>query len=198
MILCLISQTEGCPIPLDFAMIVDGSGSISRRNFIKLKDFMQDLLDGFDISEEGTHIAVIEYSTQASLKIKFNDFSGARLNAANIKRKILGIKREKGYTYIDKALRLANNDVFSEKSGMRPNVTKVSSTEYCKRRYLTPQIPIDGLHVTSRRPCWWTGTIRFFSSGSYLSFLRKPLWTNVVLFCPPTWRRCKPPIVTYI
>ena len=25
---------------------------------------------------------------------------------------------------------------------------------------------IDGLHVTSWRPCWWTGTIRFFSSGS--------------------------------
>ena len=25
---------------------------------------------------------------------------------------------------------------------------------------------IDGLHVTSWRPCWCTGTIRFFSSGS--------------------------------
>ena len=25
---------------------------------------------------------------------------------------------------------------------------------------------INGLHVTSWRPCWCTGTIRFFSSGS--------------------------------
>ena len=26
---------------------------------------------------------------------------------------------------------------------------------------------IDGLRVTSWRSCWWPGTIRFFSSGSY-------------------------------
>ena len=34
-------------------------------------------------------------------------------------------------------------------------------------RYLIKQKrfgEIDGLHVTSWRPCWWTGTIRFFSS----------------------------------
>lgn len=142
MILCLISHTEGCPIPLDFAMIVDASGSISRSNFKKLLDFMQDLLDGFDISEEGTHIAIVEYSTKASVQMKFNDFSGAKLHAANIKRKIRRIPHTRGFTYIDKALRLANDNVFSEEFGMRPNVTKVSSTEHCKRRYLTLQIPI--------------------------------------------------------
>ena len=125
---CLISHTEGCPIPLDFAMIVDASGSISRRNFKKLLDFIQDLLDGFDISEEGTHIAVIEYSTKASVQIKFNDFSGAQLHAPNIKRKIRRIPHSRGYTYIDKALKLANTSVFSEEGGMRPGVTKVSNT----------------------------------------------------------------------
>ncbi|XP_073238104.1 matrilin-3-like [Porites lutea] len=83
---------EGCPIPLDFAMIVDTSGSISRSNFKKLIKFIQDMLDGFDISEKGTHIAVIGYSTKASVVLRFNDFSGAFLNSANLKRAISKIK----------------------------------------------------------------------------------------------------------
>lgn len=118
---------DGCPIPLDFAMIVDTSGSISRRNFRKLIKFIQDMLDGFDISEKGTHVAVVEYSTNASVPLRFNDFSGAFLNSANLKRAISNnINHSRGYTYIDKALKLANTDVFSAKGGMRPNVTKVA------------------------------------------------------------------------
>lgn len=84
------------------------------------------MVDGFDISEDGTHIAIVEYSTKTSVQLKFDDFSGAQLNAANLKRKVRQIPHSRGYTYIDKALKLANTDVFSAKGGMRPNVTKVS------------------------------------------------------------------------
>lgn len=107
-------------------MIVDTSGSISRRNFKRLIEFIEDMLDGFDISEHGTHVAVVEYSTKPSVQLRFDDFSGAMLNAANLKRKVRKIPHSRGYTYIDKALQLANTDVFSAKGGMRPNVTKVS------------------------------------------------------------------------
>ena len=30
--------------------------------------------------------------------------------------------------------------------------------------------------------------------GQEHSIFMQPLWTNFLLFCPPTWRRCKPPI----
>ena len=132
----LLTCTEGCPIPLDFAMIVDTSGSISRSNFKKLIKFIQDMLDGFDISEKGTHIAVIGYSTKASVALRFNDFSGAFLNSANLKRAISKIVHSRGYTYIDKALKLANTDVFSAKGGMRPNVTKVSKSLSSRNRFI--------------------------------------------------------------
>ena len=84
------------------------------------------MVDGFDISEDGTHISVIEYSTKASVQIRFDDFSGAQLNGANLKRKVRKIPHSRGFTYIDKALQLANTDVFSVEAGMRPNVMKVS------------------------------------------------------------------------
>ena len=110
-------------------MIVDSSGSISRRNFKTLLEFMENMLDGFDISEKGTHVAVVEYSTNPSVQIKFNEFSGAFLNAANLKRKIRKIRHNRGFTYIDKALRMASTEVFTEENGMRPNVTKVSKCQ---------------------------------------------------------------------
>ncbi|XP_020632434.1 coadhesin-like isoform X5 [Orbicella faveolata] len=117
---------EGCPIPLDFALIVDTSGSIGRRDFKKLLDFIEEIVDEFDISEDGTRIAIVEYSTNPSVQVKFNDFSGAALNAANLKRKVRKIPHNRGKTYIDKALAMANRDVFSAKGGMRPDVLKVA------------------------------------------------------------------------
>ncbi|XP_078378151.1 SCO-spondin-like isoform X3 [Oculina patagonica] len=117
---------EGCPVPVDFALIVDTSGSISRRNFKRLLEFIESMLDGFDISEDGTHVAVVEYSTKPSVQMRFDDFSGAMLNAANLKRKVRRIPHSRGFTYIDKALHLANTDVFSAIGGMRPNVTKIA------------------------------------------------------------------------
>ena len=116
---------EGCPVPLDFALIVDTSGSIRRRNFLKLLDFIEEMVDGFDISEDGTRIAIVEYSTNPSVQVKFNDFSGADLNAANLKRKVRKIPHVRGKTYINKALAMANSDVFSAKGGMRQDVLKV-------------------------------------------------------------------------
>ena len=102
------------------------SGSISKRNFIQFKRFLERLVDQFDISETGTHVALVEYSTDASVQLRFNDFSGAELNAVNVKRKISSLPHTRGFTYIDKALALADTEIFSAKGGMRQNVTKVN------------------------------------------------------------------------
>lgn len=83
------------------------------------------MVDGFDISEDGTRIAIVEYSTKPSVQVKFNDFSGAALNAANLKRKVRKIPHVRGKTYINKALAMANRDVFSVQGGMRQDVLKV-------------------------------------------------------------------------
>ena len=112
-------------MPLDFALIVDTSGSISRRNFKKLLEFIEEMVDGFDISVNGTRIAIVEYSTEPSVQVKFNDFSGAALNAANVKRKVRKIPHVRGTTYINKALAMADRDVFSAKGGTRQDVLKV-------------------------------------------------------------------------
>ena len=120
MMCCLKSVSQGNQMRFSL-----NSGSISRRNFLQFKRFLERLVDQFDVSETGTHVALVEYSTDASVQLRFNDFSGAELNAVNVKRKISSLPHTRGFTYIDKALGLADRELFSAKGGMRPNVTKV-------------------------------------------------------------------------
>ena len=110
-----------------FALI---SGSIGRGQFMQFKTFLERLVDEFDISETGTHVALVEYSTKASVQLKFNTFSKATLNAVNVKRKIQALPHTRGFTYIDKALALANAEIFSEKNGMRKDVFKVKRVTF--------------------------------------------------------------------
>jgi len=114
-----------CNVPLDLAIMVDTSGSISRRNFRVLLRFIRDFVNSFEVSEDLTHIAIIQYSTTASVQLRFNDLQGSQLNRYNVKRVVDRIRHDKGFTYIDRALRLANEEVFTWKAGMRDDVKKV-------------------------------------------------------------------------
>ena len=114
-----------CNIPIDFGIIVDTSGSISRRNFKVLLRFIRSLVDGFQVSEDQTHIAIVEYSTKASVQLRFNDLPGRRLNKDSVFGVVNRIPHTRGHTYIDRALLKANDEVFTLKAGMRADVRKV-------------------------------------------------------------------------
>jgi len=114
-----------CNVPLDFAIIVDTSGSISRKNFKLLLRFIRSLVNGFQVAEDHTHIAIIEYSTEASVQLRFNDLPGRKLTKNNVYEIVNRIPHKRGKTYIDRALRLANDEVFTLKGGMRDDVRKV-------------------------------------------------------------------------
>ena len=100
------------------------------------------MVDSFDVSEAGTHVALIEYSTEASIQLKFNDFSGAQLNAVNVKRRVQKMPHKRGFTYIDKALTLANTEIFTKEAGMRDDAVKVCCAHgYASRASLVIQLP---------------------------------------------------------
>ena len=122
----LFLPTANCPVPVDFAFILDGSGSISSSNWVLIKDFVKRVIDAFEVHEKGTHFAFLEYSTEPKVYLRFNDFTGAQLNGVNVKRKVEEILQSKGKTFIDKALTLANQEIFTVESGMRSGVKKVS------------------------------------------------------------------------
>ena len=110
---------------MDLAILVDTSGSISKRNFGRLLRFIQDIVRGFTISEEGTHIALIEYSNIATIQLNFNDLRGRRRTVNNVVDRVKAIPHQRGRTFIDKALHLADRKVFVASAGMRNEVKKV-------------------------------------------------------------------------
>lgn len=110
-----------CKQPIDLGFILDESGSIVNRNWEIMKDFTETLVRSFEISDRGTRVAALMFSNDPTMLIRFNDFTGANNNADSVSRKIQSFGRSGvgGQTWINKALDMAYNVMFTEANGMR-------------------------------------------------------------------------------
>ncbi|XP_032237299.1 collagen alpha-1(XII) chain [Nematostella vectensis] len=117
-------KKKSCPI--DIAFLLDASGSIGRRSWEEIKNFVKSIVDMCDISDQGTHVGIITFSTDPVIDIAFDKYKGVEMNAVNIKRDIDELRRKKGYTFIDKALTLADKSLFTQEAGMREDSQKVA------------------------------------------------------------------------
>lgn len=125
---------------MDVAFLVDSSGSISFRNFRKVKNFVVELASKFDISPGGSRAAVVVYSTRATTRIRFTDHSTYGSFANAVQR----LRHERGYTRIDLALQKALFDVFSSRGKPRFLVPKIAFVLTDGEQTRAPkQIPLD-------------------------------------------------------
>lgn len=108
---------------MDIAFVVDSSGSIGRSNWERVKRFLKALVSKLDVSPSATHLAVISYSTNPKVELRFNGLQ----DNDEVNRKLDDMIWQRGLTYTDKALRLANRDLFQVSNGMRSSVPKVIS-----------------------------------------------------------------------
>lgn len=108
---------------MDIAFIIDSSGSIGRRNWERVKRFVKALVSKLDVSNSATRVAAIAYSTDAEVVMRFNDYQGTD----EVNRGFDAMTYQRGYTYTDKALQLADSDLFQTSNGMRLSVPKVRS-----------------------------------------------------------------------
>ena len=114
-----------CKAVADVAFIVDSSGSIGRRNWVTMLQFLKDMVEAFDVGPQKTHIAVVAYSTNANVEFRFNRLTGSAVSEEGYYGLIDRIRFQRGFTFIDKALKLANEQIFSTNFGMRPALPQV-------------------------------------------------------------------------
>ena len=88
-------------------------------------NFLKNIISAFNVGPDGTHVAVIAYSNDAKLEIAFDSVSGAQITAKEYGKRIDKIAFQRGFTYIDKGLKMADEQVFVTSAGMRPNVPQV-------------------------------------------------------------------------
>ena len=108
---------------MDIAFVIDSSGSIGRSNWERMKRFIKSLVSKLDVSPSATHVAALAYSNNPEVVMRFNDVQGTD----EVNRDIDGMRWQRGYTYTDRALLLADTDLFQTSNGMRSNVPKVCS-----------------------------------------------------------------------
>lgn len=122
----LFSVTDKtCETIVDVAFLVDSSGSISRREWKLLLDFVKSVVNKLNVSSSGSHVALISYASHAVVELRFNTLTGDKLNPVEINKMVDRIRHHKGSTYMDRALQLADKEIFSERGGMRKAVRKV-------------------------------------------------------------------------
>ena len=107
---------------MDIGVIVDSSRSVGWKNYETVKRSLAKLTDYFDVSEDGTHFGFIHYNQDATLDFDFAETS--LHNPETLKEKIMKIKYEPDRTRTDKAIKMANDRLFTDSGGARKDVPK--------------------------------------------------------------------------
>lgn len=121
-----------CQTSVDLAFILDSSGSVGSSNFNKVKNFVKNVVDFFNIGSSGTHVAVVTYSTYSSLEFKLK----AHYTKSSIKNAVSEIRYRGGWTYTADALDFTRKNIFS-----KSQVSRVTHWVELKFIYLPPTSP---------------------------------------------------------
>ena len=104
---------------MDTTFIIDASVCDDSSNWNRLLYFVQTLVTYFNVSPSVGRIALISFSTDANVVLKFNTLTGSLLNAAEVNKRVGSLQCQGGFRRIDKALDLADKEVLTSAGGMR-------------------------------------------------------------------------------
>ena len=94
----------------DILLIMDDSLSISNKDYSKMKTFVTELVYRFNISEDQSHVALIQFSSKQNTVVKFH--LDRHYNKASLMNDIKNLKQSDGdSTYTDLALKMAREQV---------------------------------------------------------------------------------------
>ena len=107
-----------CQTSVDLVFLLDGSGSVGWDNFQKEKEFVKKVVDFFNIGRTGTHIGVVQYSTNTVAEFNLVTY----FTKSEMKQAVDRIPYQSGWTFTAEALKFLRNQIFTKQAGMRDNV----------------------------------------------------------------------------
>ena len=115
---CFYPSACGENVVYDLGFAIDGSNSIDHNEYRLTKDFVKNVIRIFTISEEATHVALLEYASVASIKIDFDYL----LDATELLEEVEGLTQAQGAsTQIGSGLR-KTLEMITTDYGMREEV----------------------------------------------------------------------------
>ncbi|XP_074654673.1 von Willebrand factor A domain-containing protein 2-like [Tubulanus polymorphus] len=107
----------------DFVFLVDASGSVKAKNFVIMKDFIQDVVSQFPIGPNNVQVSLVRFSSKKKTKKIF--YLNKYKTLEDVKTHIAAMKYVKGPTYTAYALSYIRRKVLRRSKGARKNVPKL-------------------------------------------------------------------------
>nr|CAB3232764.1 collagen alpha-6(VI) chain-like [Phallusia mammillata] len=106
----------------DLAFVIDASSTIGYEDFAKVKAWMKNIVNAFDIGPDQTRVAVIQYSTYVQEEFNF----GQLLSKEEVLAAIDRMDYVMGDTHTGDALMYLLNAVYTEGTGDRPDIPNIA------------------------------------------------------------------------
>ena len=109
---------------LDLGILIDASDA-SVTNWTTILKFLSSVVGYFNISASGTHVGLLVFSLEAEIRLYFDTLHGTNMTVENVKNAVSTLLPKGGPSRFDRALLLAEQELFNEGTGMRDEVPKV-------------------------------------------------------------------------
>lgn len=111
------AQRAGCKnVHYDLAFILDTSSSVGKENFEKIRQWVANLVESFDVAPEKTRVAVVRYSDRPTTEFNL----GRHRTLEDVKRAARNIRYLGGNTMTGDAISYTTTNIFTERNGARP------------------------------------------------------------------------------
>ncbi|ROL42797.1 Collagen alpha-1(XII) chain [Anabarilius grahami] len=120
----ILGQLTKCSVSAitDLVFLVDGSWSVGRENFKFIRSFIGAMAGAFDIGEEKTRVAVVQYSTDTRTEFNLNQ----HFRRPDVLRAIKNLPYKGGNTMTGDAMDYLVKNTFAEVAGARKSFPKVA------------------------------------------------------------------------
>lgn len=112
---------KGCSNAADIVFVLDESGSIWGPHFTKQLEFVEHVVDTFDVRPGRVHIGILTFGT----KVRTIFHLGKHKSEDALKAAIKDIKQERGETYTHEALRRTRTEMFAP-GYIRPGIPHIA------------------------------------------------------------------------
>uniref|UniRef100_A0A9J8BVF4 Collagen alpha-1(XVI) chain n=1 Tax=Cyprinus carpio carpio TaxID=630221 RepID=A0A9J8BVF4_CYPCA len=110
-------QRAGCKnVHYDLVFILDTSSSVGKENFEKIRQWVANLVESFDVGAEKTRVAVVRYSDRPTTEFNLGRYKSLE----DVKRAAGNIRYLGGNTKTGDAISFTTKNIFTESAGARP------------------------------------------------------------------------------
>ncbi|XP_061425302.1 collagen alpha-1(XXII) chain-like [Lethenteron reissneri] len=102
--------------PMDLVFVLDGSRSVLAHNFVKVKHFVNALVDSFSVGPSATRVAVVQYSSRVRTEFTLGEYDSKEA----VKAAVMRMSYMEEGTVTGKALSHMTEKSFSPEEGARP------------------------------------------------------------------------------